>query len=231
MGYFALIAQVEDFIFLDDVQFSKQSWQSRNQVAGPNGPILLSIPVARKPSFPLICEAQLAKTDLVAEMIPRIRGCLGTAPYWKLVEELLIIGFARAEAGVSALNSGLILDLCGVLGLATNFHFASQVGVAKGERALRLREFCSRFSAETYLSPVGSADYLRKGHLFAEDGVRLRFLNFSHPVYGQRWKPFNPNMSLIDSLAWEGPQTTRDLIEAGIGVPWRLEQIPSEKIL
>ena len=31
-GYFNLISKVEKFVFLDDVQYSKNSWQSRNQI-------------------------------------------------------------------------------------------------------------------------------------------------------------------------------------------------------
>jgi len=31
-GYFNLMSKVDKFIFLDDVQYSKNSWQSRNQI-------------------------------------------------------------------------------------------------------------------------------------------------------------------------------------------------------
>ena len=31
-GYFNLIANVKDFVFLDDVQFSKSSWHNRNRI-------------------------------------------------------------------------------------------------------------------------------------------------------------------------------------------------------
>ena len=38
-GYFDLIASVDEFIFLDDVQFTKRDWRNRNQIRTSSGPI------------------------------------------------------------------------------------------------------------------------------------------------------------------------------------------------
>lgn len=228
LGYFALIAQADDFVFLDDVQFARQSWQSRNQVAGPNGPVLLSLPVARKPSFPLIHQAQIADRPPVTDLIPRIAGALGRAPHWGLVAGLLDRGLARASQGLAALSIGLIRDLAAVLTLDARFHSAADLGIPGGDKADRLAAICQRLGADTYLSPVGSADYLRAGHPFAEVGPRLRFLHFTHPSYPQRWQPFRPFMSVIDALAWVGPEATRALILAGIHPPLRLDDLQKD---
>ena len=37
MGYFGLIEQVDLFLLLDTVQFSKQSWQQRNSISDASG--------------------------------------------------------------------------------------------------------------------------------------------------------------------------------------------------
>ena len=226
LGYFALIAQARDFVFLDDVQFSKQSWQSRNQVSGPNGPILLTVPVARKPSFPRLCDALVAGGALADTLIPRIRGALGTAPHWPLVEALLIPALARAEQGLAALNIGLIRDIADILGLYPRFHRASDLNLPPCDKAARLLAFCDRLEAvRTYLSPVGSLDYLAQGHPFTEQGTRLRFQNFTPLPYPQRWQPFRSHMSVIDALAWIGPEQTRKLILAGIGPSLTLDAL------
>ena len=47
MGYFDLIDQCDTFIFLDSVQFSRQSWQQRNRIKTPQGPLWLTVPVFR----------------------------------------------------------------------------------------------------------------------------------------------------------------------------------------
>ena len=43
-GYFDIINDVDEFIFYDDVQFTRQDWRSRNRIATSNGPLWLSIP-------------------------------------------------------------------------------------------------------------------------------------------------------------------------------------------
>lgn len=230
LGYFALIAQADDFVLLDDVQLVKRSWQRRNQVAGPNGPVLLSLPVARKPSFPLIHAAMIADHPPVADLIPRIAGALGKAPHWDSVAALLEQGLARAAQGLAALNIGLIRDLAAVMEITTRFHCASGLGIPGDDKADRLLALCQRLGADTYLSPVGSADYLRDGHPFTEDGVRLRFLHFVHPTYAQRWQPFRPYMSVIDSLAWVGPDATRAMIMSGILPPRLLSALPQKDV-
>ena len=47
-GYFGMIDAADTFVFADDVQFSKQSWQCRNKIKIDNNPIWLSVPVNTK---------------------------------------------------------------------------------------------------------------------------------------------------------------------------------------
>ncbi|WP_458576139.1 WbqC family protein [Aliamphritea spongicola] len=47
-GYFHLMSQVNFFVFLDDVQFSKSSWQSRNRINCFGDVQWISLPVTRQ---------------------------------------------------------------------------------------------------------------------------------------------------------------------------------------
>ena len=44
-GYFDLIASVDEFIVLDDVQYTRRDWRNRNRIKTPQGPQWLTIPV------------------------------------------------------------------------------------------------------------------------------------------------------------------------------------------
>ena len=48
-GYFALIEYVDEFIFLENIQFNKRSWQQRNKILNNREEVLLTIPVKTKP--------------------------------------------------------------------------------------------------------------------------------------------------------------------------------------
>src|SRR4030095_6284230 len=47
-GYFDLIRASDEFILLDDVQFTKRDWRSRNRIKTQRGPAWLTIPVRTK---------------------------------------------------------------------------------------------------------------------------------------------------------------------------------------
>ena len=50
-GYFGLIDYVDEFIFLNNVQFEKRSWQSRNLIKSNEKKLMLSIGVSSKGKF------------------------------------------------------------------------------------------------------------------------------------------------------------------------------------
>ena len=51
IGFFALIDYVDEFIFLDNVQFDKRSWQQRNYIKSNSKKELINIPVLSKNKF------------------------------------------------------------------------------------------------------------------------------------------------------------------------------------
>ena len=53
LGYFYLMSQADAFVFLDDVQFVKRSWQCRNRIKGSNGEVMLTVPVKRDDKLPI----------------------------------------------------------------------------------------------------------------------------------------------------------------------------------
>ena len=51
VGYFDIINQVDEFVFLDDVQFTKRDWRNRNYINSDAGRKMMSIPVDSKGKF------------------------------------------------------------------------------------------------------------------------------------------------------------------------------------
>ena len=50
-GYFDAIATVDEFILLDDAQYTKRDWRNRNRIKPPAGPQWLTIPDQVKGRF------------------------------------------------------------------------------------------------------------------------------------------------------------------------------------
>src|SRR6202040_3775048 len=51
LGYFDRIARSDKFVYLDNVQFERNSFINRNRIKTPHGPIWLTIPVRLKEHF------------------------------------------------------------------------------------------------------------------------------------------------------------------------------------
>ena len=58
-GYFDLIRDADEFVFYDDVQFTKNDWRNRNRIKTPKGVEWITIPVGRSLDR-LICEVTLS---------------------------------------------------------------------------------------------------------------------------------------------------------------------------
>lgn len=225
IGYLALMEQADLFVFLDDVQFSKQSWQSRNRLKGTGGEVLLSLPVARKPSKPLISEARLVDNGFETKLVKTLRATLGRAPHYPLVAGIVEQGLALREHGLSSVNRAIITAIAEATGIDTPIHLASASGVPGGEKSERLLAFCHALGASDYLSPVGSYAYLAANNPFEGSDVRLCFQHFAHPVYPQLFGLFQSHLSALDALAHVGVDGFRPLLRSGIHPPYSLDDI------
>lgn len=218
LGYFAMIDLADDFVFLDNVQLTKRSWQVRNQILGPHGPIMLTLPVPRKPSRPLIVDARLIPGPMMQKLRDTLQGILGKAAYWNDVETLLTQAFAKTDGGLSAVNRTFIQSLCKMTGIEARFHLASELDLppdTQSGKAENLLRICRHFSAREYLSAVGSYTYLSEQNPFEDSEVALRFFNYEHPVYPQPHEPFMPHMSAVEALAHVGPADFGALVRSG----------------
>src|SRR5437868_3546193 len=69
-GYFDLIRSVDEFIILDDVQYTRRDWRNRNKIKTPTGTVWLTIPVESKGNFTQaiknteVCDPTWNKTHL-----------------------------------------------------------------------------------------------------------------------------------------------------------------------
>lgn len=50
-GYFDIIREVDEFIFFDDVQYTRRDWRNRNKIKTQHGLQWLTVPVISKSSF------------------------------------------------------------------------------------------------------------------------------------------------------------------------------------
>ncbi len=78
-GYFDLISSVDEFILLDDVQYTKQDWRNRNRIKTEHGVVWLTIPV-RGALHKRIDQVEVADPDWAGRHLEILARAYRSAP-------------------------------------------------------------------------------------------------------------------------------------------------------
>jgi hypothetical protein len=203
LGYFDLIDQSDMFVFLDDVQFEKQSWQQRNRIKTNNGWIWLTIPVIQK-FGQKISETRINYAKKWNEKhLKSICYNYHTAAFYDSLNDRLEEIYTTPYEFLIDFNMTIIRWFCEELGMHPQFIRSSELSVA-GTKTERLLNICQDLHADTYLSPMGSSTYIEKNNLFHDSGIILKYQHFKHPQYSQLWGDFIPYLSALDLLLLHG---------------------------
>jgi hypothetical protein len=218
LGYFGLMRSVDVFVFLDDVQFSKQSWQSRNYIKSRNGPLLVSLKIKKSKLNTAIQDVKLADDGNRGKILTTIELCMRRAIFYESMHEVVKDAFDECQGGLAELNMRIIENIVQLSGIKTKIVKSSELCVPDSERVPRLVEICRMVGASTYISPIGAQAYLQGDTTFRESGIELYFMNYEHPVYTQLFPPFIPYMGAIDALANVGASEFSELAKSGVKI-------------
>lgn len=218
-GYFELIYKSEVFIFLDDFQFSVQSYQQRNRLFVNKGQVgWYSVPVKKSESF----KSPINQT-IINESIPwrkkmwkRIEQNYGKATHYTEISPLIKNWLFTQETSLAAQNISFIKLICRLLNFEREFCFSSQrpSSLRRSRRVLELIQWCK---ADRYFSAKGSFGYMLEDDVFPVEGVEVLFQDFHPRPYEQIGSKdhFELNLSVLDALMNIGPEATADLIKNG----------------
>lgn len=216
LGYFAMMDQVDEFVFFDSVQFAGRSWQQRNRIKTGNGEQMLTIPVSKKGKRDqLINEVEIqSEADFAASHIKTISMAYSRAPHFKEYSPAFFDILNKKHDRLADLTMELITHFHSVLGLQCRFSKSSQMDVS-GTKADLLADICQKLGADTYLSAVASRDYIEESTAFQDRNISVLYNEYDHPQYSQLFGDFLPYMAIVDLLFNEGPRSI-DIVRSGI---------------
>jgi len=221
IGYFDLIDRSDVFVFLDNVQFEKQSWQQRNRIRTPKGLEWLTVPVRRR--FPqLIKDVEILPGKFPSDHLRAIEQNYRRVCYFEKYYSPLSKIILDAPIYLCELNIRLIQWLASAIGIDLYFEKSSTLK-AQGKRVSLLVDICKRVGADVYLSPMGSLEYLTAEYSeFTKNNIRVVLHNYNHPQYAQLYRPFIPFASGIDLVFNEG-ESAIDIMRSGGKEPIAME--------
>ena len=216
LGYFFKIKKSDVFIYLDTVQYTKNSYQNRNKIKTPQGEQWLAVPVLTKGKFGQAThEVEINPQEKWKDKILKtLEMNYKKAPFFTAYfEKFKALLEKNTSSKLAAICIELIEWTCQELAINTPRQKASELNIPPELKSTdMLVEICKRSGADTYLSGSGGQHY-QEEEKFKQANIGLAYSSFKYPEYEQLWKEFVPNLSIIDTLFNCGPKT-KDLLTA-----------------
>lgn len=210
-GYFDVIALVDEFILLDEVQYTKRDWRNRNRVKTAQGPLWLTIPVQVKGRYhQRIDEVRVSDPGWPERHWQTLRQAYAQARCFDAVADQIAALYEQAAEleRLSYVNRLFLEGICPLLGFDTRLSWSTDYE-SSGERTERLVSLCEQAGADEYVSGPAARAYLDED-AFAERGIAVRWMDYEgYPEYPQVHPPFEPAVSIVDLLFNAGPDALR----------------------
>ncbi len=214
LGYFRKMALADTFVFLNDVQYSKNGYINRVQILHAGRPRWLTVPVSARLGE-AIGAVGVADPNWARSHLGSLRNFYAGAPAFKSVwPGIQALYRDLPPGGLAVINEALIRRVCDGLALRMAFRHASEFDTGAAAADDRLIEIVRAIDPSgQYLSGRGGASY-QDPEKFRAAGIGLAYTDFRHPEYAQQTDAFVPGLSILDAifhLGWDG---TRALIAA-----------------
>lgn len=214
-GYFNLISKVDKFVFLDDAQYSKNSWQNRNYIIDHREKILINIPVIKSSLDTKIKNKVIDKPNKSKSRISKIIfQSYSKHKYYDDLCELMKYFLTLESKYLSECNINMIKFISSKLKIQTQFLCSSDLNLPQ-TRTHKLIKILEKLNAKEYLSPIGAKGYLTEDGFETLTDIKLCFHEFSGTNYSQmNQNEFIKNLSILDVVANLGWQNTEIYIRS-----------------
>lgn len=224
LGYWQLIAAVDYFVLFDEAQYINRGWINRNRILKHGGGWqYVQVPVARHSLNTAIRDVNIAPlAGWKTKIVNQLAHYKARAPHFgetiELVESVL---FGGQEQGISALNCRIVRTLCEALSIrseivvSSDCEFDYSTVTESGDYAL---VHALSLGATGLINPVNGIPLLNE-EKFRRNGITLSALQPPSAAYRQIGDRFEPSLSIIDVMMFNGIAGTSKLLSARTIVP------------
>lgn len=212
IGYFQLIQLVDIYVIADDLNFIKNSYIKKNSILDNGAPALISLELIGASQNKLINEIEVGNnTD---KLLTAIQRRYTKAPYFKDVFPLLQTILSSKEKNLARFLGYSLMKISSYLGMQTKILYSSEIEKNNDLKFdARIIDICKRVGADHYINAIGGQALYDKEE-FAEEGIKLNFIDTNDIVYEQFGKAFVSNLSIIDVLMFNSKDEIKTMLDA-----------------
>jgi hypothetical protein len=202
------------FVYLDDVEYSKNSFHNRNRIRSKKEDILLTVPVKYSGnSTAFIGEIQYVDEKLnkwKKKHWDSIFQCYSKSPFFhEFADKYKEIHFSEWDS-LASYNIAIIELFKNYIGISTPCVRSSEYPTTLTNNE-KLIELCQKLGANEFIVKPNTYDYHPK-EIFQESKIEFAYFTPKKVVYNQFNGDFIPNLSILDFAANVGPNSTHLLV-------------------
>lgn len=212
IGYFQLIASVDQFIVYDNIKYTKKGWINRNRMLVNGTDAMFSLPLKKGSDSLDVVERELSADFDRAKLLNQFRGAYGGAPYFDQTYPVLERIVSHQEANLFRYIYHSIMRLCEHLGINTEIRISSEIAIDHDLKSqYKVLDLCKATGINNYINTIGGVELYSKDD-FRIQGIDLQFIKARPFEYAQFGAPFVPWLSIVDVLMFNPLHTVRACI-------------------
>lgn len=218
LGYFSLIKQTDRFILFDTVQFIRHGWIERNRILKPNsGWQYIGVPLKKHSRETKIKDIKIQmEQDWRTRIFRQLEHYKKRAPFYSQTIDILEQGLSLETDDIVKLDEYLLRAICHYIGINANISVLSEMGLyieeanAPDEWALNI---CNSIgNIDEYWNPEGGLEFFDKNK-YERAGIGIHFLKMNLNRYSQERDIFEPGLSIIDVMMFNGPKEINEMLD------------------
>ncbi len=212
IGYFQLIAAVDQFIVYDNIKYTKKGWINRNRLLQNGEAVTFSLPLKRGSDALDVCERELAEDFNRDKLLNQFEGAYRHAPYFAQTFSMVAQIVRHEDPNLFRFLHHSIVRTCEYVGIATEIRISSGIAIDHTLKSQdKVLALCKAVGASTYVNPIGGTELYSK-EIFRENGIDLKFIQSKPFSYSQFGDAFVPWLSIIDVMMFNPVDTIRTCI-------------------
>lgn len=202
IGYFQLIASVDEFIIYDNIEYTKKGWINRNRILMNGKDKLITLPIKKDSDFLNVVDRQIS-SDWIKErvkLLNQIKSSYSRSTYFNEVFPILQSIIMNNKVNLFDFIFDSIISLNNYLGIKTKMTISSSLSIDHNLKSkYKVIEICKNMKADIYINSIGGIELYDKKE-FQSSQIRLDFLKSKSIVYRQFDQDFIPWLSIIDVM-------------------------------
>lgn len=200
LGYYYKIAHCDQFVYLDDAQFSNEAAHNYNNIKTSQGKLRIRIPVEQHLGDKINTVRTKDELKWKDKLLSTLEMNYKKSPYFTEIFPVLKMIIEQSYSSIAEQNIALDKMILDGFAIQTPCLKASEMNI-KSVREERILDICNKLGADIYLSGNGARAY-QKDSDFESRGIKLEYLDYKPIEYKQLWPKvgFIPSLSVIDYI-------------------------------